>query len=229
MTKLERLTERIWIYPFEEERDRPTLGYIKGDHWSFAVDAGHSANHTADFYNAIDAANLPLPALTVLTHWHWDHTFGMHAVSGLTLANTKTNDHLRNIRDQILYEGREFFLSQDEKIRKEYTGNMPIIISMADILFNGEILVDPGNCPIHIFQAPSPHTDDASLIFIPNEKVLFPGDALYGKFPTWESDPELCRSLADILEKLDFNICVLSHHEPIAKDNVIKGLRSTGF
>ena len=38
--KLNRLTERIWVYPFEEERDRPNLGYIRGDRWSLAVDAG---------------------------------------------------------------------------------------------------------------------------------------------------------------------------------------------
>ena len=47
--KLEQLTERIWYYPHEEERDRPNLGYIRGDRWSLAVDAGHSDVHTAEF------------------------------------------------------------------------------------------------------------------------------------------------------------------------------------
>ena len=47
--KIERLTERIWYYPFEKERDRPNLGYIRGDRWSLAVDAGHSDAHLADF------------------------------------------------------------------------------------------------------------------------------------------------------------------------------------
>ena len=44
---LNRLTERIWIFPFEEDRDRPNLSYIRGDRWSIAVDARHSAAHTA--------------------------------------------------------------------------------------------------------------------------------------------------------------------------------------
>ena len=43
---LNRLTERIWVYPYEPERDRPNLSYIRGDRWSMAVDAGHSAEHT---------------------------------------------------------------------------------------------------------------------------------------------------------------------------------------
>ena len=34
--KLERLTERIWVCPYEEERDRPNLSYIRGDRWSLA-------------------------------------------------------------------------------------------------------------------------------------------------------------------------------------------------
>ena len=78
--KLERLTERIWVYPYEEERDRPNLNYIRGDRWSLAVDAGHSESHVREFYQALEDEGLPMPELTVLTHWHWDHTFGMHAI-----------------------------------------------------------------------------------------------------------------------------------------------------
>ena len=107
--KLKRLTERIWVLPFEEERDRPNLGYIQGDHWSMAVDAGHAKAHTALFYQALEDSGLRLPALTVLTHWHWDHTFGMHAVHGLTAANEKTNAYLRFFREKLVREGTAFF------------------------------------------------------------------------------------------------------------------------
>ena len=92
--ELKKLSEHIWYMPFEEERDRPNLGYVKGDNWSLAIDAGHSDNHVKEFYALLEAEGLPLPSLTVLTHWHWDHTFGMHAVNGLCIANEKTNGHL---------------------------------------------------------------------------------------------------------------------------------------
>ena len=58
--KLERLTERIWYYTFEPERDRPNLGYIRGDKWSIAIDAGHSQEHTNEFYEALKKEVLPL-------------------------------------------------------------------------------------------------------------------------------------------------------------------------
>ena len=108
--KLNRLTERIWIYPFEERRDRPNLGYIRGDRWSLAVDAGHSEEHTLAFYKALEEAGLPLPDLTVLTHWHWDHTFGMHAVNGLCLAGEGTDRHLREFIKEIGRRGTDFFV-----------------------------------------------------------------------------------------------------------------------
>ena len=96
-----RLTERIWVYPYEEERDRPNLCYIHGDRWSLAADAGHSANHTRDFYGALEKEGLPMPEITVLTHWHWDHTLGMHAIHGLSIANELTNRYLTDFHNRI--------------------------------------------------------------------------------------------------------------------------------
>lgn len=102
---MSRLTERIWVCPYEEERDRPNLCYIKGDNWSLAVDAGHSEDHTKEFYLVLEKEGLPLPKLTVLTHGHWDHTFGMHAVHGLCLANERTNQYLNKFRKRLEAEG----------------------------------------------------------------------------------------------------------------------------
>ena len=58
--KLNRLSERVWFFPYEEERDRPNLGYVRGDRWSLAVDAGHSEDHVRAFYRALEEENLPL-------------------------------------------------------------------------------------------------------------------------------------------------------------------------
>ena len=34
--ELKKLSEHIWFMPYESERDRPNLGYVKGDKWSLA-------------------------------------------------------------------------------------------------------------------------------------------------------------------------------------------------
>ena len=222
--KLNRLTERVWVYPFEEERDRPNLGYIRGDRWSLAVDAGHSDAHIAGFYRALEGAGLPLPDLTVLTHWHWDHTFAMHAVRGLTLANARTDRYLRDFAGRVRREGDDVFLSLHESIRREYAGNRPVIIVPADMVFTGETRLDLGGCNVRAFQADAPHTDDSTLVLVPGEKVLFLGDATGGVFPTWERDAALARKLAGTIRALDADLCVEGHCDPMAKNATISDL-----
>ena len=222
--KLYRLTERIWVYPFEEERDRPNLSYLRGDRWSLVVDAGHSDEHVREFYRALEEAGLPLPKLTVLTHWHWDHTFGMHAVHGLTLANERTNRYLADFRDRLDKEGTGFFLAMDERIRKEYKDGRQVIVTLADLAFLEEMQLDPGGCPVRIFQAESPHTDDSTLIEIPGEKVLILGDSTGGVFPEWTVDPELAEKLAESVRKTGPEICLPGHWTPLAPDEIIQDL-----
>ena len=222
--KLNRWTERVWYYPMEEERDRPNLGYIRGDRWSVAVDAGHSDVHVAEFYRALEEASLPLPKLTVLTHWHWDHTFAMHAITGLSLANANTNRHLREVRDRLALEGPEAFLSMDETVRREYADGRPMVIVPADLEYTGEILLDAGNCPIRVFQVPSPHTDDATLVEAVNDKALFLGDASCGAFPTWEKDRALSVRLAEAIRASGAECCLEGHWVPCSKQDSIDDL-----
>ena len=226
MEKLQRLTDRVWFYPYEEARDRPNLGYIRGDRWSLAVDAGHSEAHTAQFYQALEAAGLPLPALTVLTHWHWDHTLGMHAVHGLCLANARTGSRLASFREEIDRDGVEAFFSLDERILSEYAGGRPVIVALPDLTFSGEMRLDPGGCPVRVFQADAPHTDDSTFIHVQRERILFVGDATGGAFPSGEKDPRLCASLADTIAGLDVEICLHGHWTPETKAEMVADLRA---
>ena len=222
--KLDRLTERIYVYPFEEARDRPNLGYIRGDRWSIVVDAGHSKAHTAAFYDALSEAGLPLPAVTVLTHWHWDHTFGMHAIHGLSLANSRTNRHLMSFRERLDREGTGFFLALDERILREYADGAPVVVVPADMLFQNELTLDPGGCPVRVFQADSPHTDDATLIHVPGEGVLFMGDSACGAFPTWFKDPAPAHRLAATVEATGAALCLQSHWTPQSRTEMVRDL-----
>ena len=223
--KLNRLTERVWLSPFEEARDRPGLGYIRGDRWSLAVDAGHSDDHVADFYRAIVDEGLPLPDLTALTHWHWDHTFGMHAVHGRCVANARTNAYLLHCIDRLAQEGPEAFLSIDGSVRLEYAGGRKMVIVPADVVFSGELTLNLGGCEVRLFEAASPHTDDATLVHVPGEGVLFLGDAAAGVFPTWEKDPVLAGKLADAVQATGAEICLESHWAPQTMAELLGGLR----
>ncbi len=226
--KLNRLTQRIWVYPYEEERDRPNLSYIRGDRWSLAVDAGHSAEHTEEFYRALEETGLPLPKLTVLTHWHWDHTFGMHAVHGLCLANERTNQYLEAFRKRLEAEGTAFFLAMHESIRREYAQGKQVVVTPADLVFSGEMMLDAGCCPIRVFQAEAPHTDDSTLVEVPGEKTLILGDSTGGTFPEGTVDQPLADKLALTVEKIRPEICLPGHWTPLSPEVIIQDLRSDG-
>ena len=150
----------------------------------------------------------------------------MHAIHGLSLANTVTNRHLRDFRDRIEKNGPEEFLALDESIRLEYAGNRPVHIVPADLEYTGEIHLDAGNCPIRVFQAPSPHTDDTTLIELPGEKVLFIGDSNSGSFPSWQKDPVLARELAAVIEAVDVPTCLEGHWVPVNPEDTLADLMS---
>ena len=168
--------------PPEPELDRPLLGYIRGDKFSVAIDAGSSGPHVASFYSTLKQEGLPLPSLTVLTHSHWDHSFGLYAIHGLSIANAKTEKYLSEIAEKDKDDLFKSYISEDYSyMRKEYARPENIIVANADIVFDFSLLLDAGNIRIELIHTESPHTDDSTLIYIPSERVLFTGDATSGE------------------------------------------------
>ena len=113
--ELIKVSDRIWYSAFEEERDRPGLGYIRGDHWSIAV-------------------------------------------------------------------------------------------------------------TVRLFTNISPHTDDTTLVYIPEEKFLFVGDCISGVFPTWERDSRKTKELITTIKKTDAECCLGGHWPLFRKQEILDAL-----
>ena len=222
--KLNRINERIWVSSFEEERDRPALGYIKGDKYSLAIDAGHSKEHVEEFYSLLEEAGLPLPELTVLTHWHWDHTFGMSAINGLSLAEKRTEDHLQKLMREWSDKTEADMKSMDEHIDLEYRAQRMKVVG-TDVVFNDRISLDLGGVKAQCLHTESPHTDDSVLILLPKERILFFGDCISGEYPEWIVDIDRMKLLIHKLEGLDFDLAIGGHWEPESKMGLIDRLK----
>ena len=222
--ELKKLSDHIWYMPFEEERDRPNLGYVKGGKLSLAVDAGHSESHIREFYGLLQKEGLPLPSLTVLTHWHWDHTFAMHAVKGLTIANKVTNAHLLECMKKIEEEGPDAFLNIYDSIRKEYEGGKEMTVVPADIIFEGDMTVDLGGCKVKVLQTEAPHTDDSTLVYVCEDKTLFVGDASCAQFPDGPKDKRTAGILADAIRSTGAVTCVEGHWQPVETEDTLADL-----
>ena len=221
-----KITDHVYYYTFDSDLDRPCLGYIKGDNCSVAVDAGHSSRHVNEFYQALEEEGLPLPDITVLTHWHWDHTFGMHQIHGRSLASYKTDRKLRELAEEFTPEKKKEFVRSDICIRREYANDLPVIIVPADETFQGRKQIDLGNLQVEIFEAPSPHTNDTTLVYAPSDRVLFLGDATLGEFPSWKMDKEKVKALIHVIEKMKIDTCVMGHWFPASKDEILTELKA---
>ena len=224
--RLKKISEHVWILPFDSPKDRPNLGYIRGDKMSLAVDAGHSSSHVEDLYAELEAHSLPLPDLTVITHWHWDHTFGMHAVHGKTIACPVTNRKLIEIRDGMEQDPtrRDRFLRSDPSVRREYAGGIPLVVVPADEEITQDRVIDLGGVTAHVLFAQSPHTEDALLIHVPEDRVLFIGDAQLGEFPSWRMDYDKLYELSQQIRGLEADVVIDGHWMPYKKRDLLDEL-----
>lgn len=219
-SKLQRLSGHVWIFPFNSPKDRPNLGYILGADKALAVDAGHSSSHVEEFYDAIRVEGLPLPEITVITHWHWDHTYGMHAVNGETMARPETNAKLVEIQAEMKEDPDSVkrFLASDPTIRREYAGGIPVAVVPADKIVNEDFSIDLGGVEVQVMKTESPHTDDALMVYVPGDRVLFVGDAQLGEFPSWRMDWDKLDALARKVNGIDADIVIDGHWKPYTKE-----------
>ena len=220
--RLEQITEHTWYLPPDDQKDRPMLGYVKGEKFSLAIDGGFSPDQVEGFYRELKAANLPKPDFTALTHWHWDHTLGLPAVFGLVIAECRTNELLREERKRLADP------SYEKRLRKSYIyvdeefPNVPIpTIRTGEIEFHDHLTLDPGGVRAELFHVEAPHTPDSTLIYIPEDKVLFLGDASLSSFETGRMDREKMNALLEAVRSLDCQAILLGHEGLLSKENFL--------
>ncbi|MDD3244439.1 MAG: MBL fold metallo-hydrolase [Eubacteriales bacterium] len=235
MHELKQLTPRVWYFTPCQQGDRPALGYIRGDNFSVAVDAGNSAAHTGEFLQALAARGLPAPSFVVLTHWHWDHTFGLHALPCPVIAGEATQAKLREVArwkwDDAsmlarLRSGQEIEMCHQD-IPVEYPDRSAICVRTATLTFSRQMTLEAGGVSCVLTCVDSPHSRDAVLVRVPEEEVLFIGDADCGDH--YENggnfDPDRLRAFSSLLEATPFQWCVLGHDEPGTREQELAYLR----
>lgn len=232
---LTKISQRVYILACQPETGRPTIGYIKGNKHTFMIEAGNSAAHVAQFNGLLSELNFKLPDYVAVTHAHWDHSYGMHAVKGKSIACKITNDILtvmaswewtESAMKERLSTGEEVEYTNDG-VCSEYEDFKNIKVVPADIVFKNELEIDLGDVTVVLKNIISPHTEDSVIAYIPEEKVVFIGDA-YCKdcYIGSVDDPVKIKKLIDTLQNLEFDICVLGHTKPLKKDVIIRFLNS---
>lgn len=232
---LEQLTPRVFHLPFVQGKNQPSLGYVRGDRFSLMIDAGNTPEHVRAYLEAVERAGFRKPDFAALTHSHWDHCFGMCALDLPTIACVQTRKSLEMVSkfqwtpDALAENVEKGIIPQlcVPMLRQNYPDLEQIRVVLPTVIFSHAMTLDLGNCTCVLRHVTSAHARDTVIVFIPEEKMLFLGDAIY-KAPvgeTWVERPEKLRALIAELEPLDFSVCQPAHQAAMSKDVLLSWLQ----
>lgn len=184
--KFQELSPHILLMHAEHETDRPVLVAITGSRRTLLMDAGNSPAHADLFRQELARRGIRQPDLLVLTHWHWDHSFGMSAWNAPVIAHAETARVLEGLGglsgtdeelEQLVQEGT---ISEEsaQHIRLEYGEPRAIKVQMPDIVFSGSITVELGGVSCELRHVGGDHSADSCVLYVIEDKALFLGDAL---------------------------------------------------
>lgn len=215
--------------------DRPILMAVTGARHTLMIDGGNSKAHAELFLEKLKEAGKPLPDLTAVTHWHWDHIFGLAALNIPAIASYDTKRAMEELvafkwDDQSLDErvasGVEIQFCADA-IREEFKDHRDIEVVMPSVLFEDELTIDLGGVTCLLKQVGSDHAKDSTVIYVKEEKILFLGDVtaplMYA--PKWHYTADETLNLLDRLDQFDAETYVISHYKPISKAEFQKEAR----
>ena len=232
--KLHKISERFYCFPFNTDTDRPNLYYLKGDDYSIAIDAGNSCRHIQEFYNALKDNNLSLPKYTIISHWHWDHTFGLKGINGESISSSYTFNKLNEMKSWkwTISDMKQREIDRldipfcSKHILLEYPDLDEIEVYSSDILIDEKTILDLGNYEIEIIPEVSTHCLGGLYVYIPSEKALivedldcedFYNDNIYNQ--------DDLKKMISFYESLDYNDHYLGHADKESKDFALERLR----
>ena len=191
------------------------------------VDAGASVKHTNEFLETLKEAGLPSPDYCVLTHWHWDHSFGAEALNLPLIAHRKTAEALtvqsnysfsNKALDKRVAKGLEIAFCRDYmKLEMTEAERLNLQIRLPDIVFEDSLSINLGNVTCELEHVAGDHADDSVVVYIPDDKTLFLGDAtyqcLYSELPYYSAEGTL--ALIRKLSRYDVRHALESHTDEL--------------
>lgn len=227
MQTLEKISDRFWYQTPVSETDRPILGVVIGDKRSLMIDAGNSEDHAKYFLSELEKNNIPLPSIVVLTHWHWDHTFGLSGLDMISVASRQTKAELEkqvpfewtdDALDERVQSGVEIEFCANA-IKEEYGRERNITITLPEITFETMMQIDLGGVTCQLKHVGGDHAQDSVIVYVKEEKILFLADAIYANLYSSKRNHTVKRTLQllDEVDQFDADIYILSHWKPVSK------------
>lgn len=235
MKELRKLSDNMYVYDFDKYADRPNLYYIKGKDYSIAIDAGNSPAHCKEFYDAINRAGFNLPLYTIISHWHWDHTFGLSTIWAYSISSAETRKQLDKVMKwkwtledmkQREKTGEDISFCTENIIR-EYSDLSSIKVVNTDTGIDEKVTMDLGNMFVDLIPMPSTHGNDSLFVYIPSEEALIVQDADCEDFYNGAVyDQETLKKMIEFFKSLDYKYHYLGHADVESKEFALNRLKA---
>ncbi|MEK4578456.1 MULTISPECIES: MBL fold metallo-hydrolase [Bacillus] len=230
MQQIKKIGNSFWYMTPVSETDRPILGMVVGKEKTLMIDAGNSEAHTQLFLEMLKEQNISNPDFVALTHWHWDHIFGLPVLqNALSIAHFETKKEMNTLvsyewsdeaLDARVKEGTEIEFCAD-CIKKEFSEKpRNIQILPPSLTFQKQLELDLGDVTCVLEHVGGDHSHDSVVIYIKEEKILFLGDCIYADIFSAKRNYTTKRTfkLIQELEKFDAETYILSHGTAINRD-----------
>ncbi len=218
---LNRLSEHIYTLPPDPATDRPVLGAVVGGRATLVVDAGNSPAHARLLLADLARVTGAPPQYVVLTHWHWDHVFGASAFTAPVFAHRETRRKVEELArldwsdaalDQRVAEGTEIAFCRD-MFKAEWPDRTGLHIRPPDASFDSGLEFDLGGATCRVQHVGGDHSADSSVVYVPEDGVLFLGDCLCENL--YHSPPDYTVAklfpLLDALLGFDAGLYIFAH------------------
>jgi glyoxylase-like metal-dependent hydrolase (beta-lactamase superfamily II) len=204
---------RSGVYVAVAEPESVNLGLIVGSQRTLLVDTGSSPEQGRTIRAALaGVTDLPLTAV-VVTHWHYDHTFGLAAFADVP---------------RIAHESVQVKLSSAEAAADaRRLGLDPRGLGRPNLEIAVATALDLGDRRVEIAHLGRGHTDGDLVVVVPDAEVLFAGDLLESAGPPSfgpDSVPDEWPATLDgvIGVMTATTVAVPGHGEPVGREFVFE-------
>ena len=153
------------------------VGLVVGERAALLVDTGSTPEQGRRLRASL-AAVTPLPvAAVVVTHWHYDHAFGLAAFD-----DDDDDDTVRTLAHESV---RQRLLSPEAVLEAERLGVDPAELALPREGVVVARALDLGGRRVEVAHLGAGHTDGDLVVVVPDADVLFAGDLVESAGAPW--------------------------------------------
>ncbi|MGF7014682.1 glyoxylase-like metal-dependent hydrolase (beta-lactamase superfamily II) [Ornithinibacillus bavariensis] len=235
---LEKITQNVYAAIAKEGSGSvANAGFVDLGDKVIVFDTFNTQQASADLKNAVEKVTGKSVTSVVNSHWHGDHIRGNQTFKGSNIISSETtfqimkeNHPLRIKKQKEDIEGLSNYITSLEKSLKEnHDDNIQKQISflielkqslptlelvLPNQTFQRELLFSGSTCSAKLFTLGGGHSICDSVLYIPEDKIIFMGDLLFVNcHPTIfeESNVNQWIGILKEIEQLDFEVAIPGH------------------